>query len=170
MCEFLWVFWAVECCCHHYSCGFVFCAVWPLKPWCYSKGSHMNHWGRRTGSRTVDHQRTLVPMEHKLRTALLKASISTLGPSLPNSYWAPVSDASHQTSRKNKIWTQSCQLEDRLPKAITSPKTPKTYYLNMVLPFRETRSSSATRTQKQVLPTMKLSQGTAPSPPDSLHN
>lgn len=37
-------------------------------------------------------RRTLVPMEHKLRTALLKASISTLGPSLPNSYWAPVSD------------------------------------------------------------------------------
>lgn len=109
----------------------------------YSKGSHMNHWGRRTGSRIVNHQRTLVPMEHKLRTVLLKASISTLGPSLPNSYWAPsVSDTAHQTFSKNKIGTQPCQLEGRLP------KDTKTHYLNMVLPFRETRSSSTTRTQK----------------------
>ena len=90
----------------------------------------------------LDHQRTLVPVEHKLRTALPKAYTSALGPSLPNSYWAPVSDASHQTFSKNKMWTQACQWEDRLPKAITSPKTPKTHYLNMVLPFRETRSSS----------------------------
>ena len=90
----------------------------------------------------LDHQRTLVPVEHKLRTALPEAYTSALGPSLPNSYWAPVSDASHQTFSKNKMWTQACQLEDRLSKAITSPKTPKTHYFNMVLPFRETRSSS----------------------------
>ena len=33
-CGFLWVFWAVACCFHQQSWGFVFCAVWLVRSCC----------------------------------------------------------------------------------------------------------------------------------------
>ena len=46
------------------SRDFLFGASWPVKSWCYSKGSGLNLRGERHESRTLDKQRTSNTTEH----------------------------------------------------------------------------------------------------------
>ena len=143
--EFLWVFWAIECCFQQQSWGFIFCDVWPVKFWYYSKGLGLNSWSKRTKSRTLNHQRTPDTLEINQWEPSPKHPPQHQDQAQPKSQQAPMQDTPCHFFRK--IGTQPCTLADRLPKTIPNPRTTPNTPLDMALLFGRQDPAPSTRTQ-----------------------
>ena len=148
--------WAVECCFYHYSWGFVFCVVWPVKSWCYRKELDLNSRGGRPESRTLDHQRTPKSMEHLSTRTLPKASISTLRPSplqRPASF-----RAAHLRSKLQQNRNSTLSTSRQASQSHTKPTDTPAHYWIWHCSSEKQDTAPSTRTEAQVPQNRKPSQ------------
>ena len=104
--------------------GFVFCAVWPEKYWCYCKWSDLNPRGSRFNSRLWTIRELLTAWSINKQESAQRPPCWPWDQVPPKSQQILVQDTPHTSF--NKTGTQPCTLTNRLPKAIPTNRHIKT--------------------------------------------
>ena len=151
-CEFHWVFWDIEWC-FHQSCGVlssVLCSLWGFGA---TVGVEPEPLSWKCWVQDFEPPENAIP-----HGALIDENS-------PNGLHINI-----KTNRKT--WAQSCTSIDRMIKATAKSRHPKTHYYTQHYPSERRDPAPSTRTQKQISPTRKSSQGICPTTPmgSRLHN